>query len=152
MNPFEFVCYFMWSWASLVFILTCGKKIKIKIKPTIIMWFFYYTLALSVEFIGHFIGLWTWSHFGYTFLHAGNWWANFFTFIDLGLSEYKKHYKYIIAFLAATTYHFLQETYIQWVTHYPLFGSPYIMIIVVDLLVCLAIFGKIKEKFFKYEV
>ena len=100
------------------------------------IWVLFYFIALATEFLGHVIGIWTWANINYIFLHAAWWWANVLTIGVLFLSGLKPLVRYLILLGWVLLYEFLQEALIHWVTHFPLFGIPYITITIVMVMVC----------------
>ena len=107
-----------------------------KIIHVIGIWVLFYFIALATEFLGHIIGIWTWIHINYIFLHAAWWWANILTSSVLFLSSLKPLLRYLVLFVWVLLFEYLQEALIHWVTHFPLFGIPYITITIVMGLVC----------------
>jgi len=109
-------------------------------KPKIIyilgIWILFYFIALATEFLGHVIGIWTWANMNYIFLHAALWWANVLTISVFFLSILKPTLRYLVLLGWVLLYEYLQEALIHWVTHFPLFGIPYITITIVMGLVC----------------
>ena len=107
-----------------------------KILYILAIWGLFYIISFSLEWLGHFFGLWTWLNTNYIFLHAAVWWANVLTILVICLSALKPIIRYLIILSWVLLFEYLQETLIHWVTHFPLFGSPYMMITIVMCLTC----------------
>ena len=104
------------------------------------IWAIFYLVALSIEWIGHLAGFWTWFNTNYIFLHAAYWWATLLTVGIFFLSALKPLIRYGILLTWVLLFEYLQEALIHWVTHFPLLGSPYLMITIVMCVVCSASF------------
>ena len=114
------------------------EKYKLRKKRYIIqIWIIFYLISIAVEFLGYIIGLWEWYEPENIFLHAGYWWATVMTLSGIYLSNLSKATRYFAVLLPVLIYQFIQEACIHIVTHYSLFGSKYLMIFVVMILVCL---------------
>ena len=100
------------------------------------IWILFYFIALATEFLGHVIGIWTWVNIYYIFFHAAWWWANLLTISVLFLSILKPPLRYLVLLSWVLMFEYLQEALIHWVSHFPLFGIPYITITIVMGLVC----------------
>ena len=107
-----------------------------KILYVVGIWILFYFIALTTEFLGHLIGIWTWININYIFIHAALWWANILTVSVLFLSILKPLLRYIVLLCWVLLFEYLQEALIHWVSHIPLFGIPYITITIVMGLVC----------------
>ena len=104
---------------------------KPKIVYILSIWVLLYVIVFLSEWLGHLVGLWTWSNTNYIFLHAGYWWATFLTTAILSLSALKPLLRYFIILIWVLLFEFLQEALIHWVTHFPLLGNPFLMITIV---------------------
>jgi len=100
------------------------------------IWVLFYFIALTTEFLGHFLGIWTWININYIFIHAAWWWANILTISVLFLSSLKPILRYLVLLVWVLLFEYLQEALIHWVTHFPIIGIPYITITLVMGLVC----------------
>lgn len=145
----SYLLYFSLSSLSIVGVVITGYLLKKKLSLTrpftipepkiayiVGIWILFYFIALATEFLGHVIGIWTWINISYIFLHAAWWWANLLTMGVLFLSALKPLVRYLILLGWVLLYEYLQEALIHWVTHFPLFGIPYITITIVMVLVC----------------
>ena len=103
----------------------------------VLIWLLFYVMSIGVEFIGHFLGLWTWKSYGYILLHAGVFWANILYINVFCLRKIPVRKRYIILLSVMLVHQFFKEICIGWVSHYPLFGYPFITITLVMMLVCL---------------
>jgi hypothetical protein len=100
------------------------------------IWVFFYFISLGTEFLGHIIGIWTWTNIYYIFIHAAWWWANLLTISVLFLSSLTPLLRYLVLLGWVLLFEYLQEALIHWVTHFPLVGIPYITITIVMGIVC----------------
>ncbi len=107
-----------------------------KILYILTIWVILYITSFSLEWLGHLVGLWTWFDTNYIFLHAAVWWANVLTILVICLSALKPIIRYLIILSWVLLFEYLQEALIHWVTHFPLFGNPYVMITIVMCLTC----------------
>ena len=141
--------YFLLAGVSIIGIGTTGfiiDKKKERSRPynirdpnllsILVIWVLFYFIALATEFLGHFIGIWTWINTNYIFIHAAWWWANVLTMSVLFLSNLKPILRYVVLLFWVLLFEYLQEALIHWVTHIPIIGIPYITITVVMGLVC----------------
>lgn len=145
----QYLLYFSLAGVSIIGIWISGFMIEKKkgfskpyaiSEPKILyislIWIFFYFIALATEFLGHVIGIWTWVNINYIFLHAAWWWANVLTISVLSLSTLKPPLRYLVLLGWVLLFEYLQEALIHWVTHFPLFGIPYVTITIVMALVC----------------
>lgn len=145
----ESLLYFILAGVSIIGIGMTGfiiEKKKGKSKPYTIqepkilyiigIWVLFYIIALGTEFLGHVIGIWTWTNTNYIFIHAAWWWANVLTISVLFLSILKPLLRYLVLLVWVLLFEYLQEALIHYVTHFPLFGIPYVTITVVMGVVC----------------
>ncbi|MHA1146827.1 MAG: hypothetical protein ACTSR8_01125 [Promethearchaeota archaeon] len=111
------------------------ESLKFDLLTIIKIWILFYLIALFTEWLGHSIGIWTWSDIYLIFLHAAVWWANVLTLSVICLTPLKKCLRYVIFLVWVLTFEYLQELFVHKVTHYPLLGNPCLMITIVMLLV-----------------
>ncbi len=116
---------------------------ELKNKKWIILkiYIIFYLLAGSIEFLGHFIGIWTWISIFFIPLHAAVWWAPCLTVMLFTLASLDKYLRYIIFLGFILLFEILQEAFIHLVSHNSyIFGTPYITIIIVMSTVSLTSF------------
>ena len=99
------------------------------------IWVLFYFIALGVEWLGHFIGFWTWANPYLIFLHAAYWWATILTLSVFVMPTLKPIFRFCIFFLWIFLFECFQEALVHFVHHFPLFGNPYLMIFLVMLAV-----------------
>ncbi len=146
-----YILYFLFAGLSIFGVAISGYLIAKKLnkqRPFVLpqpkllhflgVWIFLYLLSLTVELLGHFVGIWTWLRDFHIFLHAAFWWANILTIGVWFLSSLNPHLRYLILLGWVLLFELIQEATIHWVTHFPLLGNPYLMIILVMCVVCLA--------------
>lgn len=101
----------------------------------------FYIVAMSLEFLGHFVGIWTWTSLAFIPGHAAFWWGLCLTASLFTSSSLNKYERYIILLIWVLIFELLQEAFIGFVTHNPfIFRTPYITIIITMSLVCLTSF------------
>jgi hypothetical protein len=145
-----YLLYFLFAGLSILGVAVSGYQISKrtnKQRPFVLpqpkllyllgIWIFFYFLSLTVEILGHYIGFWTWLRDFHVFLHAAFWWANILTTGVWFLSSLNPHLRYLILLGWVLLFELIQEASIHWVTHFPLLGNPYLMIIFVMCVVCL---------------
>jgi len=111
-----------------------------KILHIIAIWLILYFVALGTEWLGYIIGFWTWTNYVYIFFHAAIWWATILTMSLFFLSSMNPFYRYLLFLGWVLLFEYLQEAFVHFVSHAPLFGTPYLMITLVMCAVSLISF------------
>ena len=136
----DYILYFVSVFLILIALNEIGNDIWIvtpNIKTYFKVWILFFILSILIEFTGHFLGIWTWKSYGYIFIHAGFFWANILCINVFCLKRIPKRKRYLILLSVMLMHQFFKEICIGWVSHYPLFGYPFITITLVMMLVCL---------------
>ena len=106
-------------------------------KPLYILsiWVFFYISTFALEWLGHIIGIWTWSDTVFIFIHAAVWWASFLTASLFFLSLLNPSLRYILFLSWVLSFEYLQEALIHVVSHVPLLGTSFLTITIVMFLI-----------------